>query len=346
MAKMLFSLIFILALFSSSNCLAEPKIFILSSYSPEDLCEKPEFEGVVNVLRENLRRYTLKSFWIDSRRKDPQELADIEKRVVKEIEDFSPDVLITLDDIAFQIALRHFTGKKKPAIIFAGVNKPLEEYNREFNFLKEDNKTPTKNITGVYEKLFVLEEMKFLESWWLKGDYKIAFIYSDDPIANIAMHQIQNELKGTPYLDKIVYYKVSTLSQLRETITLIEHNPKVKAFFAFALSVTQGQERLTINEIVPYIVKNICIPEIYPNYYAVAMGFMGGVVIDFKEMGRQAGNIAVKVVQGTPPTKIPVETAHHFSVVINLKRVKECKLPLPDYILNLAERVFLSGETP
>ena len=58
-------------------------------------------------------------------------------------------------------------------------------------------------------------------------------------------------------------------------------------------------------------------------------------------MGKQAGLMAVKLVKGHPIREVPVEEAHYFLIAINLKRLKECKLPLPEYLLNLADVVFV-----
>ncbi len=320
---------------------ASPRVFVLASYSPEDICEDPEFKGVKSALEENLREYQLKVFWLDSRRNREKGFSTLVREALEEIKMFDPDVIVALDDVAFQVALENFEGIGRPYIVFAGVNEPLDKYNERYHFLK--GRLPVKNVTGVYEKLFLREALDFYRSWWLKGNYKIAVLYSTDPVAKVVLDQTMQELKGTSYINRLVYFKVSTLKELEDAVRKIKADKSLRLYFEFALSVKDGAtgKYLVVNDIVSYLTHKLCIPAIYPNIYAIRLGLLGGVVNDFYRMGKQAGLMAVKLIKGHPIREVQVEEAHYFLVAINLKRLKECQLPMPEYLLNLADVVFV-----
>jgi putative ABC transport system substrate-binding protein len=54
---------------------------------------------------------------------------------------------------------------------------------------------------------------------------------------------------------------------------------------------------------------------------------------------RRAAVLMDKVLKGTTPTKIPVEQARNFELVINLKTAKQIGLTIPPNVLARADRV-------
>jgi putative ABC transport system substrate-binding protein len=59
---------------------------------------------------------------------------------------------------------------------------------------------------------------------------------------------------------------------------------------------------------------------------------------DYTEMGRQAARLADKVLNGTKPADLPVETSQYF-FHINLRTAEAIGMTIPDSVLQLADRV-------
>jgi putative ABC transport system substrate-binding protein len=71
---------------------------------------------------------------------------------------------------------------------------------------------------------------------------------------------------------------------------------------------------------------------------AVAGGLMSYGAI-FSELFRQGAFFVQKILQGTKPADIPVQTPQRFELVINLKTAKAIGLPVSDAVLMRADRV-------
>ena len=332
--------IIIFLIFIATPAYSKPKIFILSSYDKMDVCGGQQYKGVVDVLRLNLlNNFTLKSFWIDSRHLDKKQLNLRIKKAVSSIKAFSCDVLITIDDVAFKVALDHFLGKAKPIIVFSGVNKPLNLYNQKYHFLKDN--IPTKNVTGVYEYIFAKEGIQFLDSWIEDENYKIAAIYSNDKVSLILRKQLYQELGNSPYKNRIIDFKITSLEELKSTIKKIKANPNIKAYFPFTLKVWDEKSKryFSFTELIPFLKTQMSIPAIFPNTRVAYLGLLGGLGSDFYKMGRQAGKIALATINGTPLRYLPVQYTKNYEIVINSQRAKECKLPIHYTILYSADEV-------
>ncbi len=315
------------------------KIFVLASYSPKDHFEKSEIKGLESSLRENFINYKLQVLWINSRGNSLQELKKAKKAIVDKVREFEPSVIVALNDAALEVVLENFVGNGPPWIVFFGVNMLIKDYNSRYHFLR--GVTPVKNVTGVLEKIFTLENLELLNGWWLKDDYKVILIYSTDPMSLIVAEQVRRELKGSPFSRHIKYYQIETLNQLKSLIATLNRDPAVRAIFPFMLSLKDPSNNRIVatTDLIPMLSKFTCIPLIMPHIEAVKDGTWGGVVLDYYRMGREAGMMVVKLLEGMPIGEIPVSETKDFMIVFNIRRIRECGLPVPDYLLNLADSI-------
>jgi len=61
--------------------------------------------------------------------------------------------------------------------------------------------------------------------------------------------------------------------------------------------------------------------------------------IDYKELGKQTGQIAVEIIKGKKPQDIPIEGAKVVTLIINQKAAESIGLTIPEEILNNADEV-------
>ena len=69
----------------------------------------------------------------------------------------------------------------------------------------------------------------------------------------------------------------------------------------------------------------------------VDAGGIATIGIDYYKLGRQTGEMAIRVLKGEKPASIPVEGQKEFAVVVNAKEAKAIGLTLPPSILEKAE---------
>ncbi len=70
---------------------------------------------------------------------------------------------------------------------------------------------------------------------------------------------------------------------------------------------------------------------------SVEMGAVATIGIDYLQLGRVTGNIAIKVLQGTPPGSIPVAFGEATQLVVNLDAARQQGVEFPSSLLEKAK---------
>ena len=137
------------------------RVYIAASYEKNHICGGPQEDGVIKGLNKtgwfegmNLK---IKRYYMDTKRKNTtleamKKEADI---IFRQIKEFNPEVLVVLDDNAFRELALPLAGGKDLSVVFSGINGQPESYNAKKRFMDTREK-PGGNITGVYEKLYVV----------------------------------------------------------------------------------------------------------------------------------------------------------------------------------------------
>ncbi len=334
MGKLIFLLILSL-FFLTFACSEQKSVAILSSYDPEDVCGKPQLEGVLDALKNNLKDVKIDITYLDSRRVSSEELSKRCDAFNSKVKTLQPSLIIVNDDAAFQCVAKHFMGGKIP-VIFSGINVSPDKYNEKFNFLK--GRKPIKNFTGIYEKIFVKKQFEFLEILGYKVE-KIAVLYSNDMIGEILKEQVIYETKGTAFEKKIVFYPVKNISEIENAAKEINHRSDITAYFPFLMSI-KDEKIYTLRDLKSLLLEKIKKPDISINERFAEEGFLGGVSVDFYYMGYRAGEMASYLLKGvTNFPNLEVEESDIFIKTINLKRAKSLSIKVSEENLLLFDRV-------
>jgi putative ABC transport system substrate-binding protein len=72
---------------------------------------------------------------------------------------------------------------------------------------------------------------------------------------------------------------------------------------------------------------------------SVELGALMALHCDFREIGKQAAPMAVKILKGMKPTDIPSELPLSHRLTVNLKTARRLGIPINPHFLNLAHRV-------
>ncbi len=333
-------------LFFVRPLMAEPPpyhVFILHSYEADHVCGEPQHKGVVSALRdagyregENLN---IEAYHMDTKRKNNTEALIREQAAAakRAIHRFAPDLLVTLDDNAFRTVALPLAGTDLP-IVFSGMNGQPEDYNRRRPFMAS-RKAPGGNITGVYEKLHIADAIR-VHSKLFPGASALRIYTDPSPTGQAIARQVRAELEGETLPWRWDLRRVETWEDYTDEILAANRAGDVGGIYPAALLLKDraGGTR-TAPEILAWTAAQSKKPEIALNYAFTRMGLFGGAAVDFFAMGREAGEMAARILEGASPGDIPIREAERYALVFNLKRAEALGVDIPSDVLMAADEV-------
>src|SRR5262249_8742234 len=117
------------------------RIYIVQSYEIGHVCGEPQAEGILQslavagwTLGKNLE---MKSYYMDTYKVNttPDSMLAEGQKALKEIAEFKPDIVFTLDDAAVAQVMMPLIGTGMP-IVFSGMNGQPEMYNERKHYME------------------------------------------------------------------------------------------------------------------------------------------------------------------------------------------------------------------
>ncbi len=329
---------------ASVTALTLKRVFILHSYEENHVCGQPQHDGVIAAMKkagfEEHINLKIQVYHMDTKRKNntPELIEKQSLIALKKIRHFKPDLLVTLDDNAFRtVALK--LANSELSIVFSGMNGQPEDYNRQKNFM-DSRKTPGHNITGVYEKLHVVDAIR-VHSRIFPNLQEIRFFSDHSPTGQAVTKQIRLELESEPKIP--CKWQIKTFNNLEDYISEIQavnNDPEVSAIYPAVLLLKDSKgNTYTAPEIFKMIIQTSKKPEIAVNYALTRLGLFGGAAVDFYSMGQQAGHMGARILKGEKPGKISIEEATRYALAFNLRRASQLGIVIPDEFIQAADEV-------
>ena len=323
------------------------RIYIAASYEKGHICGGPQEDGVIKGLNKmgwfegmNLK---IKRYYMDTKRKNttPGAMKKEANIVFRQIKEFKPQALVVVDDNAFREVALPLAGDKDLPVVFSGMNGQPESYNAKKRFM-DKRERPAGNITGVYEKLYVVRSMIVMKSAMtdLKGK-KIVGITDYSPTGNALTAQFEIELKSKPRNVDWELKRVKDWQEYTSLIRKLNDDEEIGAIYPVALSLKVSDTvTYTAPQIFKWTMENSRKPEMALNYFFAKIGLFGGAAVDFKAMGFLAGKKAGQILNGEKPGNLSIEDAPDYAIVFNLKRAKELGIDIPHPLLTAADHVY------
>lgn len=319
------------------------RIFMLHSYEANHVCGQPQHDGVVEALkREGFREnenLVFHVYFMDTKRENntPELVEEQARLALDKIRSFRPHVLVTLDDNAFRTVALNLVDSLI-SIVFSGMNGQPEDYNRMKRFM-DSRFCPGHNITGVYEKLHIVDAIK-VHSKLFPGLKKIRVFVDPSPTGKAIYKQIELEMGSGTVPCSWEIKLTRSWEEYQKEIYSVNRDPEVGAIYPAALLLRDRKgTTYTAPEIFAWTVQNSRKPEIAVNYAFTRLGLFGGAAVDFYAMGFQAGSMAAKCLRGGYPGSIPIEDVDKYALVFNLKRAQQLGIKIPPDVLMAADEV-------
>lgn len=258
----------------------------------------------------------LKIVRMDTKRNGGEEFKKQAGEKVKAvIDEFKPDVVIVADDNASRYVVVPYYKDGNIPFVFCGVNWDASDYG-----------FPCKNVTGMLEVAPIIPLLEQLKGY-AKGD-KIGFIAPDVETARKEAENYEKvfNLDMTTYYAKDVEDFKKGFSELENSVDMLIIDSDG------GLYTDQAQELQAFVEANSKIPSGTCYDFMAP--YAL-IGFTKVA----EEQGQWAGESALKILDGTTPSDIPVAKNEQGKLIVNMKLAEKMGINVPYEVVESAATV-------
>jgi putative ABC transport system substrate-binding protein len=245
--------------------------------------------------------------------------------MMKEIRSFHPDMILTIGSRATSVISKRF---EDIPIVFSMVLYPTAS-----GFVSSMRK-PGKNVTGAAMDVPIEHQFgKLLEI--VPNLKRIGVLYNPDETLPI----IEDAMRVTDSMNmQLLAEKVKSERDVPSALRRLEKQ-KMDALW----SVVDGT--VFTNPSIEYIGRYVLrkgIPFMGPFNSFVERG--GALValsaLDYRDNGRQAGEISIQILHGTKPMNIPVASPRKIEMALSLRAANHIRLRIPQEIIDEASQVF------
>jgi ABC-type uncharacterized transport system substrate-binding protein len=238
----------------------------------------------------------LQIFYMDSKRNTEEEYKiRIGRQVRQLIEDWNPDAVIASDDNAAKYVIAPYFMESSLPFVFCGINWDPTIYG-----------FPTSNVTGIIEVNLVDKMLKQL-SRYSRGN-RIGYLASDtyterqdaEHYKNILGIELTEEVFVTSYQEWKVQF-----SELQDKVDIL-------------IVGTPGLGDFDYVDAEQFILANTSIPTGSMNEFIMPYALLGYLKVP-EEFGIWSAQTALQIIDGTPPSEIPMTTNQRFELILNLK---------------------------
>ncbi len=296
------ALLLLVASAASAQDYRGKKILYVNSYHPGYEGSDPITEGIQSVLGKH--KVDLKIIYMDTKNNPSNEFSEAAALKAKAaIEEFKPDVVIASDDNASKYLIVPYYKEADLPFVFCGVNWDASAYG-----------FPYKNVTGMIEVALVSEILKHLNKY-AKGK-RIGFIAGDT----------LSERKNLEYyikrfdinFEKI--YLAKTFEEWKQSYLKLQDEVDM-ALMTSHVGIAGWNDR----EARDFAENHAKIPVGTEHRWSMPFALVG-VAKDFDEMGVWSAHAALKILDGVPPSKIPVTANKKGQLLFNARMADRLKV--------------------
>lgn len=264
-----------------------PTCTYISSYSPDNPWQDRFFKSLTSALK---NRCHLEVFYMDTKQiSDENTLKNIGVKAKKFIEKTQPDIMIFSDDNAVKYVLvPYFKNIATPAV-FAGVN----ETSKPFNLPHQSNITGMLeriNFTNIFNILFTLKpghsHIAYLSSYGTSEEKALLSFHK-----TVKKHRIQSSS-----------HRTFTEEEWRARFLELNNNPSVDFILLGRINAFPSWDKAKNLAFVKQHTKKLVVSL---NHSLLPFSTLG-VTRSATEQGAWAGSVAIEILNGTAPNKIPI----------------------------------------
>jgi ABC-type uncharacterized transport system substrate-binding protein len=232
---------------------------------------------------------------------------------MEQVKQWSPDLVIAVDDNAQQYFGKQFVDGKLP-LVFCGVNVEPSQYGY-----------PAANVTGVIERPFFKETLALLQQ--IRPIHKVAVLSCEDSSSLGAINFIKEQIVDCEVETRLV----NDFDEWKKVVE--EYNGRVDALGIYVYHTIREKGNpvsLDPQRVMQWTVEHARIPTMGYVAFGVEDGLMLGVAESGEEQGEKAAHYAVEILRGTPISSLPVRKANRGTAMFNVRTAARLGIALPE----------------
>ena len=272
----------------AAQIIERPKILLINSYNPEYAWTENQYDGIMDKLESLGREYLVFTEYLDWKRNPTEGNLRLMYELCKsKYRDKKIDLIITTDDTALHFAIDHRDELFSSApIVFSGV------YKDEVQEIAKGQG----RITGVYQDMSIDATIRCA----LKINPLIdrAYILNEDTESGHQTERLSREALARAMPNAPVF-SLSDRS-LEEIVAMVPMLDRNSLFIMGSYSIEKNGQPLTIERLAARISAESAVPVYSLFTHSFGSGAIGGVMISGRLHGANAGDIAVRYLNGEP----------------------------------------------
>lgn len=294
----------------------KPNVLILNSYNSGLLWTNEEVNGILSKIQNSSRLPQIYTEYMDWKSFGTQEnLNLLYKDFQYKYSSKKIDLIICTDDKAVDFAIENRAALfSNASIVFCGLN----------NLDKKIDLSKVNNITGSNEVIFPSENIKLALKLnpALKNVY---FIYDNSAdgiaIANSAIADIKKNYKN------LSLFSLNNLS-ISDMLDKVKTIDKDSVILLCSYSNDSEGSKINYNYFYDKLSNNSSVPILSLYTYALNHGMTGGVMVDGYLHGREAGNLALKIINGQNIDSLPIKSTNAVETLLDYNQLKKLNIDL------------------
>ena len=314
-------LLFLAAIFSTAVVFngSKPQLFILHSYNAEYAWTR-DIDSGLNPVLAALHGVSVARHYMDTKRHaDPQWLRRAGIIARRAIERSRPRVLIAVDDLAQELAAKHYVNHPQIDIVFAGVNAGIEAYGYP----------QAANVTGIFERKLLAAVRETILAFRRDGRP-----LSDSPRLLYVLDPSPSLLNDRPLIDAFGWQPVAYLgsrvardfAHWKEIVTT--YSPRVDVLMV--ANYRKLPRSVDPREVMQWTDRHSVAPVIGINAFNVEDGAMLSIGPSPYEQGEVAARMASRIVtESIRAGEIPMQHSRQYVIAIHRPAMQRRRLELP-----------------
>ncbi len=317
----------VLLLTSISSFAKTVRLITVHSYPPGDWSHGID-GSISEVLNNNKIQHDLKSivfhaeYW---RRKDEELRKTEQDRLVKEISDYNPDIIVLVDDEAADFLASRLKILNKP-IFFTGIN----QIQKDIPWLQGKDR---EKFAGVFEIYQIQKGNDLLKGFNAKTK-NISVLTSNSATSQILADQFSADFAENGKFGKSGFklrkiYKLPFWSQWKDAVNEINaKDDAVWILVPYDVRDSNNQELLVV-EIGKWLTANLKKASIGILGVNTRIGLLASVNTHAEGLGKQVAEMIVRNLKGEVLQKIGFEQSKYFKLEVNKVEMSRLKLSIP-----------------